>query len=261
MANGHSARRRIIPVIIIVVLIVAVAGGVWWYTTQRQTQPSNTVSGTVEATEYQVASAIAGRVETVTVTEGDTTKEGDVIARLDTSAFDLQVKQAQDGVKAAEAAVSQAKDTGTKADVRAAQARLDQAKAAVSLAKVQLAYATVAAPHAGTIVSVTTNAGENASPGKTLATISDPNDLFVRVFIPETEIGNVEVGQKAGITTDSTSRTYDGRVDFIASSAQFTPNNVETKDQRVKLVYEARVRISDRTGELKAGMPVDVTFE
>jgi HlyD family secretion protein len=260
MANGQSARRRIVPVVV-VVLVVAVAAGVWWYATQRQTQQDNTVSGTVEATEYQVAPAIAGRVETVTVSEGDEVTEGQVIARLDTAALNLQVKQAQEAVRAAQAAVSQAKDTGTSADVRAANARVAQARAAVSLAKVQLGYATIKAPHAGIVVSVTTNAGENASPGKTLATISDPADLFVRVFIPETEIGTVKLGQKATVTTDSTSRSYNGRVEFIASTAQFTPNNVETKDQRVKLVYEARVRITDPTGELKAGMPVDVAFE
>jgi membrane fusion protein YbhG len=260
MANGHAGRRRIVPVIVVLLIAAAIAGA-WWYSTQRQTAENNAVSGTVEATEYQVASSLAGRIETVTVTEGDTVKAGQVIVLLDTAALKLQVQQANDAVRAAQAAVTQAKDTGTNADVRAAQARLDQARTAVSLAKVQLKYATVAAPHGGTVVSVTANAGENASPGKTLATISDTTDLFVRVFIPETEIGAVKLGQKATITTDSTSNTYPGRVEFVASAAQFTPNNVETKDQRVKLVYEARVRIADPTGELKAGMPVDVAFE
>ncbi len=246
---------------VVVLLIVAVAAGVWWYTTRDQAATQNTVSGTVEATEYQVASTLAGRIETVTVSEGDTVKAGDVMVVLDTAALKLQVQQANDAVTAAKAAVTNAKDTGTDADVTAARARLAQARAAVSLAKVQLSYATVKAPHGGTVVSVTGNAGENASPGKTLATISDPTDLFVRVFIPETEIGNVKLGQKATITTDSTSRSYEGVVEFVASAAEFTPNNVETKDQRVKLVYEARVRITDPTGELKAGMPVDVAFE
>jgi HlyD family secretion protein len=260
MANENRARRRAVP-IVVVLLITAAIAGVWWYTTQRQATSTNTVSGTVEATEYQVASSLAGRIETVTVSEGDSVKSGDVLAVLDTAAMKLQVRQANDGVRAAQAGVTQAKDTGTSADLKAANARLDQARAAVALAKVQLTYATVNAPHNGTIVSVTANAGENASPGKTLATISDPTDLFVRVFIPETEIGTVKLGQAAKITTDSTSKTYNGRVEFVAAQAQFTPNNVETKDQRVKLVYEARVRITDPSGELKAGMPVDVAFE
>ena len=246
---------------IAVIVIAAAVAGVWWYTTQRQATQTNTVSGTVEATEYQVASALAGRVATVTVSEGDQVTAGQVMVRLDTAALDLQIRQANDAVRAAQAAVAQAKDTGTSADVRAARARVDQAKTAVALARVQLTYATVTAPHAGTVVAVTANAGENASPGKTLATISDPTDLFVRVFVPETEIGSVKLGQAAKITTDSTSKTYNGRVEFVGSQAEFTPNNVETKDQRVKLVYEARIRIFDPSGELKAGMPVDVAFE
>jgi membrane fusion protein YbhG len=119
----------------------------------------------------------------------------------------------------------------------------------------------VTAPHSGVVVTLTTNAGENAGPGRTLLTLSDPGDLFVRVFVPETQIGNVKIGQQASVTADSVSEPYPGTVSFVASEAQFTPNNVETKDQRTKLVFEVRVRINDTSGALKAGMPVDVTFQ
>jgi HlyD family secretion protein len=125
---------------------------------------------------------------------------------------------------------------------------------------VQLTYATVTAPQAGVVSAVAANAGQNASPGKTIATISDTNDLFVRVFVPETRIGDVKIGAAATVKTDSSDATYPGTVEFIASKAEFTPNNVETKEQRVKLVYEVRVRLNDTSGVLKAGMPVDVTF-
>ena len=135
-----------------------------------------------------------------------------------------------------------------------------QANAAVKLAQVQLGYATVKAPHDGVVTAVAANAGQNAAPGRTLATIADTNNLFVRVFVPETRIGDVKLGATVKATTDSSDTTYSGAVEFIASQAEFTPNNVETKEQRVKLVYEVRVRISDTSGTLKAGMPVDVTF-
>jgi HlyD family secretion protein len=111
------------------------------------------------------------------------------------------------------------------------------------------------------VVTVTTNAGQNTSPGKTLLTLTDPSSLFVRVFVPETQIGSVKVGQQATVTPDSAGEPYTGTVSFVASEAEFTPNNVETKDQRTKLVFEVRVRISDTSGALKAGMPVDVTFQ
>jgi HlyD family secretion protein len=117
----------------------------------------------------------------------------------------------------------------------------------------------ITAPRAGTVVSVTTNTGQNAGPGKTLLTMIDPADLFVRVFVAEPDLGKVRNGQTATLVTDG-GASFQGTVSFIASQSEFTPNNVQTKDQRVKLVYEVRVRVSDTSGTLKAGMPVDVTF-
>jgi membrane fusion protein YbhG len=257
----HKRRRPLIPVMILLVLALAVAGYFWWRSAQATESAGLAASGSVEAEQYQVAAVIAGRVSKVAVSEGEVVKQGQILIVLDQSALKLQVEQAEEGVKAARAALSNAKEDGTDPDVTAARARLNQAKAAVDLAKIQLGYASVTAPHGGVVVTLTTNTGENAGPGRTLLTLSDPGDLFVRVFVPETQIGNVKIGQQATITADSVSEPYPGTVSFVASEAQFTPNNVETKDQRTKLVFEVRVRISDTSGALKAGMPVDVTFE
>lgn len=261
MANGHRKRPPKPVIAVIVVLILATAAYFWWKSTQPTASGALTAAGSIESTDYQVASAIAGRVTTVTVAEGDEVKAGDVLVQLDATTLQLQVEQAVQGVRAAEAAVVNAKDSGTDADVTAAEARLEQARIVQKIAETQLGYAQVTAPHAGDIVAVTTNVGQNASPGKTVLTLSDPSDLFVRVFVSETRIGDVKVGQEVSITTDSSSKTFRGKVSFIASQSEFTPNNVETKEQRVKLVYEVRVQVADDTGTLKAGMPVDVTFE
>lgn len=260
MANGQHKRP---PVAVIVVVLLLVAGGLgyWWWSTQQPAQSDAlTASGSVEVTEFQIAPAMAGRVETITVAEGDIVKAGAVIATLDKRALALQLTQAKEGVKAAAAGVTQADNDGTDAEVAAAKARLAQAKAGVKLAEVQLTYAVVTAPHAGVVIAVASNAGQNASPGRTLVTVSDTENLFVRVFVPETRIGDVKLGAKVDVTTDSSEETYPGVVTFIASEAEFTPNNVETKEQRVKLVYEVRIRIADPSGTLKAGMPVDVGF-
>lgn len=253
-----------IPVIVIVVLLL-VGGGIWWWwsTTQTSTAASSQqLTGTVEANEYQITPALTGRITKVSVAEGDRVTKGQELVRLDRSALNLQLEQAKQGVKAAQAAVTNAKDdsSSTDADIAAAKARLKQAEAAVKLAEVQLGYTVITSPRNGIVVSVVGNTGQNASPGKTLLTITDPSDLFVRVFVPETEIGNVKMGQAAKLTTDSSTQTWNGSVSFIASTSEFTPNNVQTKDQRVKLVYEVRVKVSDTSGTLKAGMPVDVTL-
>lgn len=259
MANEE--RRRPIAVVVIVIVLAAAGLGYWWWSSQQTaTSGSLTASGAVEQTEYQIAPAMAGRIETVTVGEGANVTSGSVIATLDKRALELQLAQAAAGVSAAKAAVTQAKNDGTDAEVTAAKARVTQAEAAVKLAQVQLDYTVVTTPHGGVVSAVAANAGQNASPGKTIVTISDTNDLFVRVFVPETRIGDVKRGAAATIKTDSSSATYPGTVEFIASQAEFTPNNVETKEQRVKLVYEVRIRLRDESGVLKAGMPVDVTF-
>lgn len=261
MANGHK-RRPPKPVIAAVVLLaLATAGYFWWKSVQPAATDALTASGAVESTEYQVASAMAGRVATVTVQEGDEVASGDVLVTLDATILQLQVDQAAQGVRVAEAAVTNARESGTDADVVAAEARLEQARILQRIAETQLNYAQVTAPHDGVIVAVVTNVGQNASPGKTLLTLTDPQDLFVRVFVAETRVGDVKVGQGVSIVTDSSGETFAGKVVFIASQSEFTPNNVETKDQRVKLVYEVRVQVADETGTLKPGMPVDVTFE
>lgn len=256
----HKRRRPLVPVLILLVLALAAGGYFWWRSARAPEPTALSASGAVEAQQYQVASVIAGRVIKVGVSEGDVVKQGQTLVVLDQSALKLQVDQAQQGVKAAKAALSNAKKDGTDADVSAARARLNQARAAVDLAKVQLGYATVVAPHSGVVVTIPTNAGQNAGPGKTLLTLSDPDNLFVRVFVPEAQIGDVKVGQQVTVSADSSSEPYTGTVSFVASEAEFTPNNVETKDQRTKLVFAVRVRISDSSGALKAGMPVDVTF-
>ncbi|MDQ7991588.1 MAG: biotin/lipoyl-binding protein, partial [Propionicimonas sp.] len=114
-------------------------------------------SGTAESRESQVSPALSGRVDEVTVAEGDTVRSGDQLVLIDASALELQVDQAEQGVKAADAAVKNAQDDddATKADVTAAKARKAQAEAAVELARLQLGFATVTAPRDGVVVSVT----------------------------------------------------------------------------------------------------------
>jgi HlyD family secretion protein len=257
MANHQRSTRR--SAIVIVAIVALVAAGAYWWRTSREAaigRGALTLSGTVESTEYQVASALAGRITTITVVEGDSVERDDVIATLNDAALKLQVTQAEQGVEAAKAQVRQAKDDGTDAEEDAARARQKQAEAAVKIAKIQQGYATIKAPNGGTVVSVPANVGQNAGPGKAVATIADPGDLFVRVYVPEPSLGDVRLGQEARVIASG--GTFDGTVSFISSSAEFTPNTVETEEQRGNLVYEVRIRVANPSGALKAGLPVDV---
>lgn len=259
-AHGN---RRIAPFAVLAVAIVVAIG--WWaWSTWGTTDDARAkLTGTVEADEMRVASVIAGRIVSATATEGAPVKQGDELFRLDAAILAQQVKQAEAGVRAAKARLDQSKkDDESDADIAAAQARLDQARAALTMAKLQVEYATVVAPADGVITAVAARTGEIAAPGKALATLSDPRTLRVSVFVAETDIGRVKIGDSATVSSDG-GGTWDGRVTFIASESEFTPNNVETRDQRVKLVYEVRVVIeSDDDHEaLKPGMPVTVELE
>ena len=267
MAGHASTGRRVVITVLVLVLIAALVAGGWWLWTEYgadafATSDQSTLSGTVEAEESQVSSVIAGRIASVSATEGAQVTAGTALFKIDDAVLAAQVKQAEAGVRAAQAALDQAKsDNLSSAEIAAAQAKLDQANAVLEAANAQLGYTTVSAATDGVITAVAANVGENASAGKALATISNLARLHVSVYVAETDIGNVKLGQSATITTDSSSDAFGGIVDFIASEAEFTPSNIETKEQRVKLVYEVRIAIQGAQDVLKPGMPVDVELQ
>jgi HlyD family secretion protein len=255
--------KRIIPILIVVAVLAAVGYYGWTYYTGSGTAAATLGgSGTIETDQIAVTPQTSGRIVAAPAEEGVPVKKGAVLYRLDAAVASLQVKQAQDGVKAAQANLTNVRDTSssTDADIAAAQAQLDQAKVALSIAKVQLGYASITSPVDGVVSSIAAKTGENAVPGSTLAVISNPASLTVTIFVPENQIGQVKVGQSGTLTTDSVTKTYQGEVVFIATQAEFTPASIETKDQRVKLVYQVKLRITDADASLKPGMPADVVL-
>lgn len=256
--------KRIIPVVIVIAL-VALAGYYAWTSFGKAGNAADALggSGTIETDQISITPQTTGRIVEAPAEEGVAVKKGDVLYRLDASLLDLQVQQAQAGVDAAQANYDQvrAKDSSKSSDIKAAKAQLDQARVALKMAKVQAGYAVVVSPIDGIVSSVVAKTGENAVPGSTLAIVSDTSKLTVTIFVPESRIGQVVVGQSGAVTTDSLAKTYHGDVVFIATQAEFTPASIETRDQRVKLVYQVRLRITDADSSLKPGMPADVVLQ
>lgn len=254
--------KRIIAVAVVLVVLAGALVAWRYFFSAPPADESLGGSGTVEAPQVSVAPLVSGTIVEAPVAEGAAVKTGDVLFRIDPSVIKLQVAQAQAAVSAAKAARDQAKkDDKSSADIAAAQAQLDQATAGLELANLQLSYCTVTSPVDGVVLSKALDAGENASPGKTLATIGRLNELTVTIYVPESRIGRVKIGQKATLTTDSTTSSFGCTVTSVASQAEFTPAQIETKDQRVKQVYAVKLSVSDTSGTLKPGMPADVTFE
>lgn len=254
-------RKRIIPIIVIVVL--AVAGYFVWRYTQTTAASNGSLggSGTVETDQIAITAQTSGRIIEAPAEEGVPVKKGDVLYRLDPATLLLQIKSAQAGVKAASANYSHVKDDSSSswADKQAAKAQLDQANVALNIARVQAGYADIQSPIDGSIANIAAHVGENATPGNALAVVSNPANLTVTIYVAETEIGRVKVGQKGTVVTDSTSgKKYNAVVVFIGSQAEFTPASIETKDQRTKLVFQVKLRVTDPDRALKPGMPADV---
>jgi membrane fusion protein YbhG len=138
------------------------------------------------------------------------------------------------------------------------RARLREAEAALALAEERLGYATLTAPVAGMVLSKNIEPGEQVAIGTPVITIGELDSVWVRAYIAETDLGRVKLGQKARVTTDTwPGKRYDGTVTFISSEAEFTPKNVQTQKERVKLVYRIKITLPNPNRELKPGMPAD----
>lgn len=171
----------------------------------------------------------------------------------------------QQDIARARAAVSETqqryeliKNGPRKETIEQARARVEQARSAVALAETRLRYAELQSPLTGIVLSENVEPGEYVVPGTPVVTVGDLRNVWLRGYINETDLGRVKVGQQVCVTTDTYSdRVYDGHISFIASQAEFTPKNVQTDKERVKLVYRVKVEIANPDFELKPGMPAD----
>jgi HlyD family secretion protein len=218
-------------------------------------------SGTVEATEAQLGFQAPGRIETIKPREGDSVKRVELLAQLD--AREARRDLARNKTLVEGGAIGQEAYDKTVLALRVAESDDAQAAAQVAVLAATLANMTVRAPFDGTVTVRHHEPGEVVGAGAPVLTLMDPNDRWVRIYIPENHIGAVRLAQKASVTTDTyPDKRYGGEVVFIASQAEFTPKNVQTAEERVKLVYAVKVRITDDPRfELKPGVPADVRLE
>jgi len=151
---------------------------------------------------------------------------------------------------------------GTRAEeVAAAAARVEGARAALRTVDVDLAEAVVRAPEPAVLEVLSVRKGDVVAPGAPVARLHRTGDLWVKVFVPETEIGKVRLGQAAEATVDSfPGRTFTGTVSWIAVQAEFTPRNVQSADERRHQVFAVKVVVADPEGVFKSGMAAEVAL-
>ncbi len=147
-------------------------------------------------------------------------------------------------------------------DLRAAAARLEQSRAAADLLRKSIADCAVAAPAAGIVTQVPVEAGEMIAAGATVAVITDMDLVHLTIYVTEAELARVKLGGRASVSIDGApDRPLDGVITYISPEAEFTPKNVQTRQDRVKLVFAVKIEIRNRDGLLKPGLPADAVLD
>jgi HlyD family secretion protein len=166
------------------------------------------------------------------------------------------VERARGALKMAEANALEMKRREQELNTR--RAEISRTKASLALVDSQLSDTIAISPVDGVVLVKSADVGEVLAPGTTVVTVGDIDHPWLRGYINETLLGRVKIGSQARITTDSyPSKVYPGRVTFIASEAEFTPKQIQTQQERVKLVYRIKIEADNPQHELKSNMPAD----
>jgi HlyD family secretion protein len=147
-------------------------------------------------------------------------------------------------------------------EVDLAKARRDQATAQMAQLQKKVNDCTITAPIGGTIVNRFIEPGELVTPGAAVARIADLREMEVNIYVAETVLPRIQLNQRATVVVDAfPERQFEARVVFLSPTAEFTPKNIQTKDERIKLVFAVKLKVQNAEGSLKAGLPADVTLD
>lgn len=173
-----------------------------------------------------------------------------------------QYEGTQANVEAAQASLDQAQAGYTQPTIQAQKAVVDSTHQSVNSAELNLDKLTIKSPLAGQILYKNVQLGQVVNPGTTLVTILDPEDLWIKIYVPGARLGQVKLGGTVGIAADAyPGKTFKGTIQYISTQAEFTPKNVQTKEERTTTVYAVKIAVSEGKDQLRAGMPADVTLK
>jgi HlyD family secretion protein len=171
-----------------------------------------------------------------------------------------RVQAAESRVRAAEQGTARLRSGARPQEIEAARARLAATAAQVAAAEKAVSDATLKAPIGGIVTEKLTEVGEVIAPRTPVAVITDLSKVWADVFVPEPTVPRLRLGQSATVFTDAGGSGLTGTVTYISPKAEFTPRNVQTSEERSKLVYRVRVSVDNRDGVLKQGMPVEAVL-
>jgi HlyD family secretion protein len=186
---------------------------------------------------------------------GSQKQRDDARARLDVARE--RERGARDRARAAREQTARLRAGARREEIDAARARVATADAQIAILEKGLADASVTAPVAGTVTQKLADSGEIVPPRGPIVVVADLDNAWANLFVPEPVVPRIKLGQAATVYTDAGGEGIPGKVTYVSPRAEFTPRNVQTADERARLVYRIKVTVDNRAGILKQGMPVD----
>jgi len=265
-------------VFVLIALIVIYAGNMAIY--QYINRDKISASGTIEAVETDVATKVPGRIFSFLADEGDTIKKGSIIASLEASELYANFRQTVAMEKSAQIRYENAKRNYTRAkslkrknmisdqdydaitsNYEAAESDLNRSSAARAVAEISYNEANIKAPISGTILTKAVEVGDLLSPYSTVVTMADLSSLEMMLYVSESKYGRIKLGDEVDVMVDSfPNERFGGKVVYISDKAEFTPKNIQTKEERVTQVFGIKIKIPNPELKLKPGMPADAVI-
>jgi HlyD family secretion protein len=255
--------KTVIPIVVVVLILGAATLYFEFFRGNGENPNLIQGSGTIEVTEIQLSSKMAGRIVNLPVEEGTVVAKGDLLVELDHDMLQAQLDAAKATLQNAEQLYRRVKtlyNAGSQStqDYENALSNYRVALANYKLMEASIRDATLSSPLNATVLQKNMEPGEMAFPGSAILTLGDLTNPWMNIYVTESDLGRVRLGQKAEVTVDSfPGKTFSGKVINIAEKAEFTPKTIQTKEERVKLMYAVKIAISNPGGELKPGMPAD----
>ncbi|MBI4331539.1 MAG: efflux RND transporter periplasmic adaptor subunit [Chloroflexi bacterium] len=217
----------------------------------------------IDVSRRQHETAVASRDAAMAVVEDlARLRQNPLALQSQVDSAEAAYQQALAAVEVARAAVQVVLAGATTEQVKVAEAQVRQAESALPPLQTQREKMSIVSPANGSVSQKTARKGEFVLPGNAIVKVMDLETVTLKVFIPETNIGLLKLGSAAQVTVDSfRDRRFPGRVTFISPQAEFTPKDIQTKEERAKTVFAVKITLPNPEGILKPGMPADATIE
>ena len=271
--------KKRIKILILIALIAVGAAALFFYLRKgwKENNERIKVSGNIEATDVRLSFRVAGKIKELLVDEGRVVKAQDVLARLDTDELIKIKDQAAASLNAAgyqleldkadyeraenlfnAGSISAQKRDSAKTKADADKANVEALRASLDLANTRLGFADLVSPIDGFVLVKGAEEGEVVQAGSTVFTVTNLKNIWLTAYINETDLGRVKLNQSVEVKTDTyPNKVYKGGISFISQEAEFTPKQIQTSEERVKLVYRIKIQVDNTNLELKPGMPAD----